>query len=214
MVIYQNYRARDALLGANVLSIALIFGCGGPASVAKTVDPVYDKATGRLQLLKYDANGNGRPDTFSYMEGARVLRIEIDKDEDGKIDRWEYYGADAKLERVGFSAKNDGHEDGWSFAGPDGAVSRVELSTRRDGTVTRTEFYDKAAIARAEEDTDFDGAVDKWETYAAGGRMASVAFDTVHRGTPDRRLLYDEDGSVRAEEDPDGSAQWQPVAKR
>ena len=51
------------------------------------IEPVYNKLTGKLQLLKYDSNGDGKVDTWSYMDGTRVLRIEIDKDEDGKVDR-------------------------------------------------------------------------------------------------------------------------------
>ena len=191
-------------------------GCGGAGSseATKPIEPIYDKQTGRLQLLKYDSNKNGKPDTFSYMDGARILRIEIDKDEDGNIDRWEHYGADQKLEKVGFSRLSDGKEDSWSFAGPDGAISRIEFSTRRDGRVTRTEFYDKDVVVRADEDTDFDGVVDKWETYDPSGRMLSVAFDTSHRGTPDRRLVYGANGTAQAEVDPAGSGQWQPAPQK
>ena len=67
------------------------------------IEPVYDKLTGKLRLLKYDSNGDGKVDTWSYMDGTRVVRIEIDMDEDGKIDRWEYYDADQKLEKTGTS---------------------------------------------------------------------------------------------------------------
>ena len=38
--------------------------------------------------MKYDSNNDGKVDTWAYMDGKRVLRIEIDKDEDGKIDYW------------------------------------------------------------------------------------------------------------------------------
>ena len=62
--------------------------------------PEYDPQTGKLRLLKYDSDGNGKVDTVSYMDGSRVVKIEIDKDEDGKVDRWEYYGPDRKLEKV------------------------------------------------------------------------------------------------------------------
>jgi len=135
--------------------------------------PEYNKTTGKLQLLKYDSNGNGTVDTWSYMDGGRILRVEIDTNEDGKIDRWEYYGADQKLERVA-------------------------LATRGDGKVTRTEWYTADVLMRAEEDTDGDGRIDKWETYE-NGRLAAVQFDSMHRGTPDRRLVYAADGSVRVE---------------
>jgi hypothetical protein len=181
--------------------------CGPDRAAQKRISPEYDQSTGRLKLLKYDSNGNGVTDTWSYMDGARVVRIEIDKDEDGKIDRWEYYDANARIEKVGFSRQNDGKEDAWQFTGPDGAVSRVEISTRRDGKVTRTEHYQQGRLVAAEEDSDEDGNIDKWEAYD-GARLASVAFDTAHRGTADRRLVYGADGRVTVEVDPDGTGHF------
>ncbi len=186
-------------------------GCDQQAAEArKRISPEYDKTTGRLKLLKYDSNGNGIVDTWSYMDGARVVRIEIDKDEDGKIDRWEYYGPDQKLEKVGFSRANDGKEDAWSYPGADGSIERIEISTNRDGKVTRVEHYRKNVLVAAEEDSDEDGRMDKWETYD-GERLASVAFDTQHRGTPDRRLIYGADGSVRVEVDAKGDGHFVAV---
>jgi hypothetical protein len=187
-----------------VLSLALTFGpacsTGNPAP-NKRIEPVYDKKTGRLQLLNYDSDGDGKIDIWSHMDGARVVLIEIDTNADGKIDRWEYYGADQKLEKVGSSRADDGKEDAWSYAAPDGSIARIEVSTKRDGKVDRVEHYERNALVGAEEDTDGDGKPDKWETYDAGGRLASVAFDTQHRGTPNRRLFYSADGSVRVESD-------------
>jgi hypothetical protein len=171
----------------------------------KRITPEYDKS-GKLQLLKYDANGNGIVDTWSYMDGARVVRIEIDKDEDGKIDRWEYYGPDQKLLKVGFSRQNDGKEDGWSYATADGGT-RLELSSHRDGRIDRIEYYEHDVMVRDEEDTDGDGKIDKWETYD-GARLASVAFDTTHRGTADRRLTYRPDGAALMEVDPKGDGHF------
>ena len=84
------------------------------------IEPVYDPQTGKLQLLKSDSNGDGKIDTWSHMDGTRVLRIELDTDGDGKVDRWEYYDAAQRLETVGLSRANDGREDGWSYGAPDG----------------------------------------------------------------------------------------------
>jgi hypothetical protein len=169
--------------------------------------PVYDKLTGKLQLLKYDSNGNGAVDTWSHMDGAQILRIEIDKDEDGKLDQWEYYAANQKLEKTGISRSNDGIEDAWLFAGPDGTIVRIDISTLRDGKVNRTEHYEKDILVRAEEDSDNDGQPDKWETYEAG-RLTVVAFDTLRRGAPDRRLIYSADGSAILEVDTAGNGQF------
>src|SRR5262249_45762229 len=95
---------RNSFMLLALLSIApLAVSCGdGSVEAQKRITPEYDKKTGRLTLLKYDSNGNGIVDTWSYMDGAHVVRIEIDKDEDGKIDRWEYYGTDQKLVKFGF----------------------------------------------------------------------------------------------------------------
>jgi hypothetical protein len=208
MMVCNTRRSLVAVLVAVTVSLAAC--AGGNTDGAKQIEPEYDQQTGKLKLLKYDSDQDGRVDTTSYMDGARVLRIEIDKDQDGKVERWEYYDADRKLEKVGFSRSGDGKEDAWSFAGSDGSVTRIEISAARDGKITRTEFYEKEIPVRAEEDTDGDGLLDKWETFEAG-RLASVAFDTARRGSPDRRLTYSSGGDARVEVDPDGDGRFMPA---
>jgi hypothetical protein len=185
-------------------------GCQRPTGPTKKIEPTYNKKSGRLELLRYDSNGDGKFDTFSYMDGARIVRIEIDSNEDGKIDRWEYYGPDQRLDKVGFSRAQDGVEDAWSFFTANGATERIEISTRRNHKVDRIEHYENGVLVRAEEDADAHGRFDKWETYDRG-RLTSVAFDTAHRGTPDRRLIYGADGSARMEVDPQGTGTFEPV---
>lgn len=189
---------------ANVLFVAqVLMACRTRAAAGphNLVEPVYDKQTGRLTLLKYASGGDGSIDTYCYMDGSRVVRIEIDQDRDGRIDRWEYYTADQKLEKIGFSRANDGKVDAWSYTKPDGTIDRIESSTRHNGRVDRVEYYEGNVLVRAEEDTDGDGKTDKWETYD-GTRLSMVSFDTTHSGRPDRRLMYGADGSVRVESVP------------
>ena len=151
-------------------------GCGTDRAETSRAEPIYDQTTGRLKLLQYDATGDGRIDTWSYMDGARVVRIEMDPDQDSRIDRWEYYGLDQKIEKA-------------------------EISTRHDGKADRFEYYEGGALARAEVDTSGDGRIDKWEVYGES-RLLSVAFDTTQRGTADRRMVYEPDGSARLEQIP------------
>ena len=187
-------------------------GCSGASNEAnKRIAGEYDQATGKLKLLKYDSNGNGKVDTWSYMDGTRILRIEIDQNEDGKIDRWEYYDDNRQLTKIGFSRANDGKEDAWSYPAADGkTIVKIELSTRRDGKVTRIEHYEQEKLVRAEEDTDEDGQIDKWEVYA-GDHLASVAFDTAHHGFADRKLTYGPNGSAKVEVDEKGTGAWSVV---
>lgn len=180
-------------------SLAAWAACGTGQETGGRIEPVYDPQTGRLQLLKYDANADDQVDTWSYMDGSQIVRIEIDTDRDNTVDRWEYYGRDQQIEKVGASRANDGTVDSWAYYAADGSIVRRELSTARTGTINRIEYYENGALARAEEDTDTDGRIDKWETYDEQQRLLSVAFDATHRGTPDRRLLYAPDGSVDVE---------------
>jgi antitoxin component YwqK of YwqJK toxin-antitoxin module len=147
------------------------------------VEAQYDKESGKLSQLAVDAKKDGKPNIFSYMDGTKFVRIEIDNDEDGKIDRWEYYGSGQTVERIGLSRANDGVADSWAYPGEDGIVRKVEVSTRRDGKVNRTEFYEKGKLARAEEDSDADGRLDKWETYVDGA-LASLVSTRPTRENP------------------------------
>lgn len=167
-------------------------GCGwlGSGDADKlSVKPVYNKKTGRLELLTYDTNKDNKTDVWSYMDGTRLVRMEIDKDFDGVIDRWEYFTPEGKLEKVGISRANDGRVDAWVFQGKDGQVDRIEVATKRNAVVNRWEQYEQNVLVRAEEDTDGDGKADKWEEYRDGA-IASTTFDTDHDGRPDRRLTY------------------------
>jgi hypothetical protein len=181
--------------------------CSDPekARIRETTKPTYDKGTGRLTQLTYDANKNGKVDTWTDMDGTKPLRSRIDLDEDGKIDRWEYYDDKGALTKVGFSRKKDGTPDAWAFSGPDGQVARVEISsTGDDKQIDRWEHYEAGALARAEEDTNADGRADKWETYT-NGAIRTAAMDENADGQPDRRLTYDGGDLVLIESDPDGT---------
>jgi hypothetical protein len=188
---FLAFRPNQASRTASSVALATVmaFSACGTAPEERRVQAEYDKETGKLRQLTVDAKIDGKPNITSYMDGTRFLRIEIDANEDGKIDRWEYYGADQRLERVGFSRADDGKLDAWAFQGPDGSVLKIEVSTKRDGKVSRTEFYENGALSRAEEDTDADGRVDKWEQYESGA-LVSVSFDTTKSGKPTTTIDY------------------------
>src|SRR5262245_59958277 len=101
-----------------IMTVSSVMACTDAEKerLKKTTVPTYDTATGRLTQLTYDANRKGRVDTWTSMNGARPLLSRIDRNEDGKIDRWEYYDEAGVLVKVGFSRKSDGEADAWAFA--------------------------------------------------------------------------------------------------
>ena len=129
----------------------------------------YD-ASGHVDRLEYDSNGDGKTDQVAFYDGASSpRRVEIDGDFDGKTDRWESYDAGGTLVSVGLSRAHGDRPDIWSFPGPDGQALRVQL------------------------DTDGDGRVDRWQELVKG-RVVSEDLDTDKDGKPDRRIHYDAQG--------------------
>lgn len=184
-------------------------GCSSSNSSSKAgITPTYDKTSGRLTELAYDSNHNGTVDTWTEMNGPRPLRSRIDRNEDGRIDRWEYYDEHGQLAKVGFSRRDEGKPDAWAFVGADGKTRRIEISSVADETkIDRWEQYDQDELASAEEDTNHDGRVDTWETFE-GGALATVSFDERGAGKATRRLTYADGVLVAIETEPDDSGKF------
>jgi hypothetical protein len=208
----------NSLIYSALAALTLLAACSkNPAGDQPRAD--YDPATGRLRRITLDANKNGRNDTVSYMDGTRVLRIELDLDENGKVERWDFYRPDGKLEKVGLASRNDSVLDSQAFYAPGGALERIEISTERDGRFDRTEFYEHNVLIRSQDDTNGDGRPDKWDDYVPRPNHAAsepayaitaTAFDDTGSGHPERRFVYASNGTVgRVEIDPQGTGDWQ-----
>jgi hypothetical protein len=165
----------------------------------------YDEQTRALLRLDYDPDGDGAVDVRTYMQGTRPYRTEADTDRDGRIDRWEYLDATARIVLVGTSSQGDGVEDQWSWPPGDNGERQAGYSRSRDRVISRREFFRADRLVRAEEDNNSDGLADKWEEFEAGV-LRRVSFDTGHStGRPDRRLVYGVEGMYeRLELDPEG----------
>ena len=194
-------------LTAGAICAALLSACqalevSGGHEETGGIKLVYSSETGRLEQMQYRPGDTAEGQSWAYMDGARLLRVEVDQDGDGQIDRWEHYGAPPVNAVPGDAA-----------SALLAALERVEISTRRDGVVSRRESYEGGVLVRVEEDTNGNGRVDKWESYA-GGLLETVALDTAGRGQPDRRFIYGGSGEVaRVEIDPDGSGRFRPFSE-
>jgi hypothetical protein len=155
------------------------------ARLQQTTKPTYDKTTGKLTELTYDANKNGKIDTWTEMDGSRPLRSRIDVDEDGAIDRWEYYDGNGALLKVGLSRQKNGKPDAWVFARADGTVDRIEVSSTQN-----------------------EAKIDRWEYYDEKGALAALAFDENGDGRPDRRLTYADGRLTLIESAPDAAGRF------
>lgn len=175
--------------------LATATACRQTAPVPEAVaTPVYNSQTGRLEQLVSDRDGDGKVETRAFMEGTRIVRVEIDRNGDGRPDRWETYAPPSQ-------------------PGGQGLIERAEQADGATDTITRRETYENGVISRVEEDTDNDGRLDKWETYG-GGRLERVDMDLSGKGRADRRLIYGAGGNVeRVEADPEGDGTFTLVVQ-
>lgn len=214
---HRIYDSGRAVVTPLLMGMAFtLTACGqndGPATSKGT----YDPQTGQLRQITYDRNQNGRIDTWTRMEGARPISSELDTNEDGIIDRWEEYDAQARLVRAGWmrapitpgagATPTKGTPDTWLYPSNDGKTSRIEFldfDNNGNQVVARREFYEGERLVRVEEDKDGDGAVDQWEHWL-NGVLHTVEFDEGKDGKPDRRFTYTAGVLVLIETGPDGS---------
>jgi hypothetical protein len=198
-----------AAIGAAAILVAA--GCSrhDAQPLAHAVSGTYDKTTNKLLLLASDRNGNGKVDTWTDMDGARPIRSRIDVDEDGRIDRWEYYDSAGRLVKVGFSRQRRDKPDAWAYSRQDGSLERVDVSSTSDeDRIDRHEYYENGRMVRSEEDANRDGRIDTWTTYDADGGVAIAAFDEDRDGRPDRRLTYNGPELASIESAPDAEGRY------
>lgn len=196
----RSYARPCAASGLILLLCAPACRRSAPPALAGSATPVYSPVTGRLEALQSDTNSDGKIDTLAHMDGVTLKYIEVDRDFDGRFDRWEYY-----LSAPGTPG---------ALRSPDGrsVIDHAEESDVPDARITRREFYTDGILVRVEEDTDADSRVDKWELYESG-ILRQLDLDVDGRGRPTRRLVYDPNGNVlRVEADPEGDGTFEPVA--
>jgi hypothetical protein len=145
------------------------------------ISPVYNQQTGKLEQLLSDRDHDGIAETRAFMDGGVIKWIEIDRDHDGKPDRWEYYGPAQGATDPASPGAN--------------VIDHAEEANGPTGRITRREYYVNGVIQRVIDDVDGDGRPDKWEIYDHGV-LTQVDLDLEGKGVPTRSLHYDAQGNV------------------
>jgi hypothetical protein len=141
-----------------------------------TFESVWEYRGGQLQTAR-------RPDGVWRYDAGGLRRAELDENADGRPERVEYYGSEARLERV------------------------EELTPA--GAVTCVWYYGPDGTAeRAEEDRDGDGRRESVRRFLPGGRVDRTV-DRDGDGRPEIREVLSGDGVlVLREEDLDGDGRF------
>ena len=191
------------MIRSTVFLLALLPACGGsqnPApEAAVETNPVYSErpAEQGLTLVEIDLNNDGNVDVFNYYreraQAERLLvRKEMDLNRDARIDIVSYYSDLGGLIREEMDGDFDGKVD-W--------IDHYQETT--------AEGFSESTTSRAmtEVDTDYDGQMDVFK-YVENGRLARKERDTDGNGRVDQWEVFDEQGTVtHVGRDTDGDGQ-------
>jgi hypothetical protein len=133
-----------------------------------------------VHSYEHDDNHDGKPDHFYTYRGGKPTRVEVDRNFDGKIDKWEFCDREGRPERIECDENYDGRPDLWYF-------------------------YENGQVKRSEQDTDFNGQPDWFTIYENGlavrsdcrpngSKIAVRRFIYVHAILTEEWVDEDQDG--------------------
>ena len=156
-----------------------------------------------------DGDGTAdRSEAYTYNSGGTLIRTAFDPDGDGTADRIDHYTYDddgaRRVIRRDVDLDDDGNIDRTAHLNAAGRWERVEQDVDDDGNIDRIDHYAFAAdgtrsLTRTAFDTDGDGTADRSEAYSynSGGNRTRTAFDDDADGRIDRTALdNDGDGNI------------------
>ncbi len=141
-----------------------------PSEVPKEGDYVKEDKEKGIQFyfkdglpvrLERDKNGDGKPDIWIFYENGKPARSEVDRNGDGKPDYFRY------MDKEGLTEKEAGDQN-------------------YDGTLDVWVTYDKGVKAKMEVDKNFDGKIDGIFEYDRMGNLVSAQMDTDFNGSFDK----------------------------
>jgi antitoxin component YwqK of YwqJK toxin-antitoxin module len=185
----------------HLLPFFLLLACGGSkaqqpapgASASESKNPVYRErpAEDGLILVEVDLNDDGVIDVYNYYreraKAARLLvRKEIDLNHDARIDVWSFFDETGELIREDMDGDFDGKVD-WVDHYQTSKRAMSEVDTNYDGQMDMFKYFENGVLTRKERDTNSNGQIDFWELFDEQGRVVKTGRDTTGDGIMDTR---------------------------
>jgi hypothetical protein len=146
-----------------------------------------DEKTRQLVRVEQDRDYDGRIDVWSSYEGGALATRELDENGDGKPDAWERFANGRMVSREVDRDGNGARDAFYLYQGD--ALVEERHDTRGNGHIDRIVHYSGRHLTRTEEDRDGNGAIDAWSDYGLDARgnevVVRVERDTKGDGKPD-----------------------------
>jgi len=126
-----------------------------------------DKSTGKLIRMEMDRDYDGKMDTWQTYTGDSLDERTLDTNGDGRVDTWERYRGGRMVERV-IDRDGNGRKDAfYTFA--DGSLVEERHDRNDDGEFDLIVTYQDRHKTLTKEDRSGDGKIDTWTTYEVVG---------------------------------------------
>ena len=152
----------------------------------------YDAETNALLRIELDRDYDGRIDAWQDYEGGALARRTLDESGDGKPDAWEQY-RDRRMTSREVDRNHDGTRDAFYAYQIDSLVEERH-DGNDDGKIDLVVKYENRVRVALEEDRDRDARMDQWTHYELRGDKeipALIERDTNGDGRADVFEKYD-----------------------
>ena len=142
--------------------------------------------------VREDANGDGRPEIITLMNGAVPVCRAVDANMDGVWDMFVYYDGSGALRRREKGFDRDTRPDEISHYQA-GTIVLKERETNNDKKIDTWDYYENGLLARGERDSTGDGFIDQWWTFNQPNKpgCAVVVSDSDGDGKPEPESQLD-----------------------
>lgn len=155
----------------------------------------YDLHTHAVARRVIDRNQDGVSDRIITYEGLGGARIEeTDTDFDGRVDRWDTFGAMGQRLRSA-TARMGARPDRVASYDRAGRLDRVETDADLDGIFEVAQIHEAGRLAELRIDSDRNGRADRIQDFRAG-YLAFEDLDTDEDGRADVRLTFAKNGTL------------------
>lgn len=128
-----------------------------------------------------DANGDGKPDVITVVQGGREVCRVVDLNYDGKPDAFLYYDASGALRRKESDFDRDGRIDEVAHYDA-GVLRRKDRETNLDGKLDTWDFFQGDKLVSRSRDADGDGKVDQWWHWPDAAKPECALIDADRDG--------------------------------
>jgi len=156
------------LLGATLAAACGGRACGGRGGLPPDALPAVKRGDGR----EYRVLDKGAWKGYYDAQG-RIAVVEYDSNADGRADEWTYRAPDGRPARIEYDDDGDGKAERADVL-ENGLVVRVETDSDRDGRPDRWQAWDRGRLASEELDTDGDGRPDRRLVFGARSQLLRV----------------------------------------